>query len=68
MTAAGDTRSSSAGDLALIPPATDHAIANDGDTELALRLGPVARRLGRRALGRQPGAQATGYDEDYEDD
>ena len=50
MSAAGDTEQLAAGDLALIPPATDHAIANDGDAPLALRLGPVPRGLGRGAL------------------
>lgn len=36
MSAAGDTEELGVGDLALIPPATDHSIANDGDAELAL--------------------------------
>ena len=31
MSAAGDTQRLTVGDLALIPPATDHAIANGGD-------------------------------------
>lgn len=36
MSAAGDTEELGVGDLALIPPATDHSIANDGTDELAL--------------------------------
>jgi len=34
MTVAGDTQPISAGDLVLVPPATDHSIANDGDADL----------------------------------
>jgi mannose-6-phosphate isomerase-like protein (cupin superfamily) len=36
MSAAGDTERLAEGDLAMIPPATDHSIANDGDSQLAL--------------------------------
>jgi mannose-6-phosphate isomerase-like protein (cupin superfamily) len=36
MSAAGDTQELGVGDLALIPPATDHSIANDSEGELAL--------------------------------
>ena len=35
MSAAGDTEQLEQGDLALIPPATDHSIANEGDEPLA---------------------------------
>jgi mannose-6-phosphate isomerase-like protein (cupin superfamily) len=35
MSVAGDTQRVEEGDLILVPPATDHAIANDGDSELA---------------------------------
>jgi mannose-6-phosphate isomerase-like protein (cupin superfamily) len=35
MTVAGDTQELSAGDLVLVPPATDHSIANGGDSALA---------------------------------
>ena len=34
MTVAGDTQEVSEGDLVMVPPATDHSIANQGDTEL----------------------------------
>jgi mannose-6-phosphate isomerase-like protein (cupin superfamily) len=34
MTVAGDKQDISAGDLVLVPPATDHSIANDGDSDL----------------------------------
>ncbi len=34
LTVAGDTQQVTAGDLVLVPPATDHSIANDGDGDL----------------------------------
>lgn len=34
MTVAGDRQDVSEGDLIMVPPATDHSIANDGDTDL----------------------------------
>ena len=46
LSATGDTERLEPGDLALIPPASDHVIANHG-TETLARLGAVARRLGR---------------------
>jgi mannose-6-phosphate isomerase-like protein (cupin superfamily) len=36
MSVAGDTQRVGEGDLILVPPATDHAIATDGDADLAL--------------------------------
>lgn len=36
MSVAGDTQQVGEGDLILVPPATDHAIANDGEVEFAL--------------------------------
>src|SRR5688572_10378603 len=35
MTVAGDRQQISEGDLILVPPATDHSIANDGDADLS---------------------------------
>jgi mannose-6-phosphate isomerase-like protein (cupin superfamily) len=35
MSVAGDTQAVEEGDLILVPPATDHSIANEGDSELA---------------------------------
>ena len=58
MSATGDTQSLGAGDLVLIPPATDHAVANDGDRAAGAGLGAVAGRLRRRAL--QPPARHPG--------
>ncbi len=34
LTVAGDTQQVSAGDLVMVPPATDHSIANDGGEDL----------------------------------
>ena len=34
MTVAGDTQEIGEGDLILVPPATDHSIANDGTSDL----------------------------------
>jgi mannose-6-phosphate isomerase-like protein (cupin superfamily) len=65
MSVAGDTGEVAEGDLVLVPPATDHAIANSGDTELAcisVQSPPVAVD---ELYGRQM-AEVTGYDEDEE--
>jgi quercetin dioxygenase-like cupin family protein len=68
MSATGDTQLLAEGDLVLIPPATDHAVANDGDEPLALvsvqSPGVSADELYSLRLA----AQATGYDDtdDYE--
>jgi mannose-6-phosphate isomerase-like protein (cupin superfamily) len=67
MSATGDTQTLGAGDLVLIPPATDHSVANDGDEPLALvsvqSPGVSAEELYSRRLA----TQATGYD-DYDDE
>ncbi len=66
MAATGDSQRLGEGDLVLIPPATDHSIANDGVDALALvsvqSPGVSADELYSRRLA----AQAAGYD--YEDD
>ena len=62
MTVAGDTEEISEGDLVLVPPATDHAIAS-GDAELAcvsVQSPPVAvAELYSRQM-----VEVTGYDEE----
>ena len=63
MSVAGDTGEIAEGDLVLVPPATDHAIANTGDGELAcvsVQSPPVAVA---ELYGRQM-AEVTTYDED----
>jgi mannose-6-phosphate isomerase-like protein (cupin superfamily) len=66
MTVAGDTGEIGEGDLILVPPATDHSIANNGDGELAcisVQSPPVAVQ---ELYGRQL-AEVSGYDEDDEE-
>ena len=63
MSVAGDTGELAEGDLVLVPPATDHAIANTGEGELAcisVQSPPVAVA---ELYGRQM-AEVTSYDED----
>ncbi len=65
MSVAGDTQEVAVGDLILVPPATDHAISNGGDGELALlsvQSPPVAVS---ELYGRQM-AEVAGYDDDEE--
>jgi mannose-6-phosphate isomerase-like protein (cupin superfamily) len=65
MSVAGDTQAVAVGDLILVPPATDHAISNDGEGELAclsVQSPPVAVS---ELYGRQM-AEVAGYDDDEE--
>lgn len=65
MSVAGDTQPVGEGDLILVPPATDHAVANDGDVELAcvsVQSPPVAAA----ELYSDQLAEVAGYDEDDE--
>ena len=65
MSVAGDTQDVGEGDLVLVPPATDHAIASKGDEGFALvsvQSPPVAIA---ELYGRQM-AEVGGYDEDEE--
>jgi len=68
LSATGDSQQLEAGDLAMIPPATDHSIGNDGTATLALvsvqSPGVSADELYSRRLA----AQAAGYDSDYDDE
>jgi mannose-6-phosphate isomerase-like protein (cupin superfamily) len=66
MSVAGDTQRVSEGDLILVPPATDHSIANDGDDELAcvsVQSPPVAAS----ELYSDQLAEVSGYDFDDDD-
>jgi mannose-6-phosphate isomerase-like protein (cupin superfamily) len=63
MSVAGDTQRVAEGDLILVPPATDHSVANDGDGEMAcisVQSPPVAVA---ELYGGQV-AEVTGYDDD----
>jgi mannose-6-phosphate isomerase-like protein (cupin superfamily) len=66
MSVAGDTQQVGEGDLILVPPATDHSIANDGDAELScvsIQSPPVAAE----ELYSDQLAEVAGYD-DLDDD
>jgi len=67
MSATGDTQTLAEGDLVLIPPATDHSVANDGDEVLALVSVQSPAVSADELYSRRLAAQAAGYDdEDYE--
>jgi mannose-6-phosphate isomerase-like protein (cupin superfamily) len=68
MSATGDTQSLSAGDLVLIPPATDHSVANDGSDPLALVSVQSPAVSADELYSRRLASQASGYDSDYDDD
>lgn len=66
MSVAGDTQGVGEGDLILVPPATDHSIANDGGEALicvSVQSPPVAAA----ELYSDQLAEVSGYDEDDED-
>jgi mannose-6-phosphate isomerase-like protein (cupin superfamily) len=63
MSVAGDTQRVEEGDLIMVPPATDHAIANDGGEELAcisVQSPPVAAS----ELYSDQLAEVSGYDDE----
>jgi mannose-6-phosphate isomerase-like protein (cupin superfamily) len=68
ITATGDDQRVAEGDLAMIAPATDHSISNDGADTLALvsiqSPGVSADELYSRRLA----VQAAGYDGEYDDE
>jgi mannose-6-phosphate isomerase-like protein (cupin superfamily) len=67
MTATGDTQGLAEGDLVLIPPATDHAVANEGTDVLALVSVQSPAVSADELYSRRLATQAAGYDdEDYE--
>ncbi len=68
LSAAGDTEELSAGDLALIPPATDHEIANGGQEQLALVSVQSPAVAIEELFERQLAGRTAGYDEYAEDD
>jgi mannose-6-phosphate isomerase-like protein (cupin superfamily) len=66
MSVAGDTQAVGEGDLILVPPATEHAIANDGEAELScvsIQSPPVAAE----ELYSDQLAEVAGYDDDDDD-
>ncbi len=67
MSATGDTQSLAAGDLVLIPPASDHSVANDGADTLVLVAVQSPGVSADELYSRRLATQAAGYDE-YDDD
>jgi len=68
MSATGDTQNLAAGDLVLIPPATDHSVANDGAEPLALVSVQSPAVSAAELYSRRLAIQAAGYDdEDYDE-
>ncbi|MGB2851108.1 MAG: cupin domain-containing protein [Solirubrobacterales bacterium] len=66
LSAAGDTETLEPGDLALIPPASDHAIANQGESVLALVSVQSPAVSVEETFGRQL-AEVVGYDDDEDE-
>jgi mannose-6-phosphate isomerase-like protein (cupin superfamily) len=67
MSATGDTQRLEVGDLVLIPPATDHAVANDGSETLAMVSVQSPAVTADELYSRRLAVRAAGYD-DYEDE
>jgi mannose-6-phosphate isomerase-like protein (cupin superfamily) len=64
MSVAGDTQTIQQGDLVMVPPATDHSIANDGHDELcciSVQSPPVSAS---EVFGRQGAGVAADFDDD----
>ena len=66
LSAAGDTEQLEPGDLALIPPASDHTLANEGEEMLALVSVQSPAVSVEETFGRQT-AQVSAYDPDDDD-
>jgi mannose-6-phosphate isomerase-like protein (cupin superfamily) len=67
MSATGDTQRLEVGDLVLIPPATDHSVANDGADQLALVSVQSPPVSADELYSRRLAAQAANYD-DFEEE
>ena len=63
MSVAGDTQRVEEGDLILVPPATDHSVANDGDGEMAC-ISVQSPPVSAAELYSDRMAEANGYDDD----
>ena len=64
MSATGDTQTLAEGDLVLIPPATDHSVANNGTEDLALVSVQSPAVSADELYSRRLATQAAGYDDD----
>lgn len=65
LSVAGDSQRLEPGDLALIPPASDHSIANEGEDDLALVSVQSPAVSVEETFGRQL-AEVAGYDDEDE--
>jgi mannose-6-phosphate isomerase-like protein (cupin superfamily) len=65
MSVAGDTQAVGEGDLILVPPATEHSIANDGDDAMACISAQSPPVAVEELLAGQM-AEVAGYDDDEE--
>lgn len=63
MSVAGDTQAVGEGDLILVPPATDHSIANDGEENLAC-LSVQSPPVAAAELYSDQLAEVSGYDDE----
>ncbi len=63
MSVAGDTQAVGEGDLILVPPATDHSIANDGEETLAC-LSVQSPPVAAAELYSDQLAEVSGYDDE----
>lgn len=63
MSVAGDTQEVGEGDLILVPPATDHSIANQGDQPLAC-VSAQSPPVASAELYSDQLAEVSGYDDD----
>ena len=68
MSAAGDTEELAPGDLAMIPPATDHEIANDGEEPLAVVSVQSPAVAIEELYERQLAGRTAGYELDEDDE
>lgn len=64
MSATGDTQELVEGDLVLIPPATDHSVANQGGETMALVSVQAPAVSADELYSQRLAAQAAGYDDD----
>lgn len=63
MSVAGDTQAVGEGDLIMVPPATEHSIANDGEAELAV-VSIQSPSVSAAELYSDQLAEVAGYDDD----
>ena len=67
MSATGDSQRLERGDLVLIPPATEHSVANDGGEALALLSVQSPPVSADELYSRRLATQAAGYDDEYDE-